>query len=284
MIASNTAMAQKDIYLPVPATVVDRKRLTAWETYFKFKVEGEEDLHYLPGQFMEVSLPGIGECPISITSSPSRSAGDRLEMVVRDAGSVTHALHQLAPGDRLGMRGPFGTSFPVADRMKAKDLLFICGGLGLVPVKSAIDYVLDDRYAYGNITILIGNRAPENRLFLDDMLDWKRREDVTCLETVDVADPHWGGNVGVITTLLPRVQVDSPDTICIICGPPIMYTFVLRAIAGLNLKKENVLLSLERHMKCGVGKCGHCQINGIYACQSGPVVTYKDVLTLEEGI
>jgi len=285
MITSTTmARAQKDIYLPTVATITDVKRLTASDKFFKFKLDTNEDLNYMPGQFMELSLPGIGECPISITSSPTRSKGDRMEMVIRNVGTVTNAMHQLRPGDRVGLRGPFGTSFPVDDKMKKNDLLFICGGLGLVPVKSAIDYVLDERYAYGNITILIGNREPENRLFLQDILDWKSREDITCMETVDVADPSWGGNVGVITTLLPRVRLHSPDTVCIICGPPVMYKFVLRAIASLDLKKENVYMSLERHMKCGVGKCGHCQVNGVYACQSGPVFTYEDVLTMGEAI
>lgn len=284
MISATATLAQKDIYLPQPATVLDVKRLTPWEKYFKFQIEEGEPINYQPGQFMEVSLPGVGESPISITSSPSRLNGDQLEMVIRNVGSVTNALHALRAGDRVGLRGPFGTSFPVEDQMKKKDLLFICGGLGLVPVKSAIDYVLDERYAYGNVAILIGNRAPENRLFPGDILEWKQRDDITCMETVDVADLNWGGNVGVITTLLPRVRIHSPETICIICGPPIMYKFVLRAIASLSLKKENVYMSLERHMKCGVGKCGHCQINGVYGCQRGPVFTYEDILTMGEAI
>lgn len=205
-------------------------------------------------------------------------------MVIRNAGNVTNALHQLHPGNRVGIRGPFGTWFPVESTMKKKDIIFICGGLGLVPVKSAIDYVLDDRFAYGNVTILIGNRRPENRLFVDEILAWKQREDITCMETVDAADPSWGGNVGPITSLLPRVRTHSPDTMCIICGPPIMYKFVLRAIEPLGLKSENVLMSLERHMKCGLGKCGHCQINGIYGCQRGPVFSHKDILSMGEAI
>lgn len=284
VVTPDIVRAQRDIYLPMGVTVTDVKRLTPWEKYFKFKVDNDVDLNYMPGQFMMVSLPGIGECPISITSSPTRNAGDRLEMVVRNAGTVTNAMHQMRPGDRLGMRGPFGSAFPVTEKMRKKDLLIICGGLGHVPLKSVIEYVLDERYHYGHITILIGNRSPQNRLFLEQILEWKQRDDITCMETVDVADPSWGGNVGPITTLLPRVRLYSPDTICIICGPPIMYKFVLRGLESLDLDKGNVYMSLERRMKCGVGKCGHCQINGVYGCQNGPVFTYEDILLMGEAI
>lgn len=284
MIAPTRATLQPDIYLPLPATLVDAKMLTESDRYFRIRMEDDVRIDYMPGQFMEISVPGVGECPISITSSPTRTRGDTLEMVIRNVGSVTAALHALSPGSRIGVRGPFGSSFPVEDRMKKRDLLFVCGGLGLVPVKSAIDYVLDDRFRYGEITILIGNRNPEQRLFVEDVLAWKLRKDVTCLETVDVADTDWGGNVGVITTLLPRIRLHSDDTMCIICGPPVMYKFVLRELADRNLKKDNVLMSLERRMKCGVGKCGHCQINGMYGCQQGPVFTYEDVLKMGEAI
>lgn len=284
MATPDSVRAAPDIYLPTGATLTDVKRLTSWEKYFKFKMDDGRDLNYLPGQFMKVSLPGIGECPISITSSPTRSSGDRLEMVIRDVGSVTHALHQLRPGDRVGLRGPFGTSFPVKGRMRQKDLLIICGGLGHVPLKSVIEYVIDERQRYGEITILIGNRSPQNRLFIEQILEWKQRDDITCMETVDVADPSWGGNVGPITTLLPRVRLFSPDTICIICGPPIMYKYVLRGLETLHLDKANVYMSLERRMRCGVGKCGHCQINNVYGCQHGPVFTYQDIVQMGEAL
>ena len=284
MVTPASVRAERDIYLPSGATITDVKRLTPWEKYFKFKMDDEQDLHYMPGQFMKVSLPGIGECPISITSSPTRNRGDRLEMVVRAVGSMTNALHALRPGDRVGLRGPIGTSFPVTGKMRHKDLLIICGGLGHVPLKSVIEYVLDERHRYGQITILIGNRSPDNRLFIEQILEWKQREDITCMETVDVADPSWGGNVGPITTLLPRVRLFSPDTVCIICGPPVMYKYVLRGLERLKLDKANVYMSLERRMRCGVGKCGHCQINNVYGCQQGPVFTYQDILEMGEAI
>jgi NAD(P)H-flavin reductase len=274
----------KDIYLPEPATVLNARPMTDLEKYLKFKMDNGGASEYLPGQFMEISLPGIGECPISISSSPTRNGHGTFEMVVRDAGSVTHALHQLAPGDKVGIRGPFGTHFPVDADMRGKDILFICGGIGLVPVRSAIHYVLDNRDDYGDVTILFGSRNPKERLFVDELYEFKTRKDVFFRETVDVADPSWGGDVGVITTLMPRLQVKPENTIVIICGPPIMYKFVLIELSKLEIPHNQTYVSLERHMKCGVGKCGHCQINGLYACQDGPVFNYADIASVQEAI
>ena len=275
---------QDDIYLPRPAQVEAVESLTSMEKYFRFRMEVPLDEPYLPGQFMELSVAGIGEAPISITSSPTRAADGVFEMVIRDVGNVTHALHGLEPGSRVGIRGPFGTTFPVKDVLKGRDLLFVCGGIGLVPVRSAIDYVLDRREEYGRIIILSGTRRPEDRLFVDELLEWKTRDDITFIETVDMAEASWGGHVGVITTLFPNIQVEPACTSAIVCGPPIMYKFVLVELSKLCIAPENIYLSLERRMKCGVGKCGHCQINGVYACQQGPVFRYADIRQLEEAI
>jgi sulfite reductase subunit B len=274
----------KDIYLPAPASVLEAKPLTPHETYFKFRMEDGEPLNCMPGQFMEVSVPGIGEAPISISSSPTRCDERTVEMVVRKVGRVSGALHALGEGDRVGLRGPYGTCFPVDGAMKGRDLLFVCGGIGLVPVRSAIHYVLDRRDDYGEVTILFGTRTPEDRLFTDELYEWKTRKDVTFIETVDVADKEWGGNVGVITTLFPRIQVNAAQTTTIVCGPPIMYKFVLLELHKIGVVDEDIYVSLERHMRCGVGKCGHCQINGMYACQEGAVFKYADIVTVREAI
>jgi len=273
-----------DIYLPAAAVVKEVKRLTELETYFRVETVSPEPLNYLPGQFMEISVPGIGEAPISISSSPTRTAPNVFEMVVRRVGNVTRALHGLKRGDPIGLRGPFGTHFPVDGVMKGKSVLFVCGGIGLVPVRSAIHYVLDNREDHGDVTILFGTRKPQDRLFIDELYDWKLRKDVTFLETVDVADPTWGGTVGVITTLFPRIKVDPRNTVAVICGPPIMYKFVLLELHKLQFQDAGIFVSLERHMRCAVGKCGHCQINGIYACQEGPVFNYADIAHVKEAI
>jgi sulfhydrogenase subunit gamma (sulfur reductase) len=274
----------ESIYLPRPATLVESYPLTALERFFRFQLTDDQRLSYRPGQFFEVSVPGIGEAPISICSTPKDEPESSFELVIRKVGNVTRALHSLQVGARIGIRGPFGTSFPLDNGMRQRDLLFICGGIGLVPVRPAIDYVLEHREAYGRVTILLGTKTPSDRLFVDELLAWKQRRDITLLETVDVADRTWGGSVGVITTLIGRAPLNPGHTVAVICGPPIMYKFVLAELDDLGIGHDRIYLSLERNMKCGIGKCGHCQIDGLYACQDGPVFRYDDIAQLQEAI
>jgi len=271
-----------DIYRPVPATVDEVKPMTPLEHFFSFRLDSGEEFGHMPGQFAEVSIPGIGEAPISISSSPTRKGS--FEMVVRNVGNVSGALHRLSEGDKVYIRGPFGTTFPVDEAMKGQDLLFICGGIGLVPVRSAIQYVLDNRDDYGRVMILFGAKTPRERLFTDEFDEWRSAKNVTLLETVDHRDEGWSGPEGVITTLMPLVKVDETRTIAIICGPPIMYKFVITELLKFKLREDQIYLSLERHMKCGVGKCGHCQVNNIYVCQDGPVFKFSDINAIEEAL
>ncbi|MFC1926104.1 FAD/NAD(P)-binding protein, partial [Chloroflexota bacterium] len=185
---------------------------------------------------------------------------------------------------RVGIRGPFGTHFPVDGAMKGKDIIFVCGGLGLVPVRSAISYVMANRGDYGNVTILYGAKNPEERLFIDEINEWKSGVNVTVRETVDRANEQWTGNVGVITTLMTDMTVDSTRTVAIVCGPPVMYKFAIQALRKMGMVTDNIYLSLERHMKCGVGKCGHCQMNELYVCQDGPVFKCDHIMEVEEAI
>lgn len=282
MSTSCSCSSRKDIYLPQPATVVKAEAMTAMEGYFRVKLDSGAELGHMPGQFVEVSIPGFGEAPISVSSSPTQ--GDSFEMVVRRVGNLTSALHRAKAGDRLGIRGPFGTHFPVDGELRGHDVLFICGGIGLVPVRSAINYVLDNRKDYGKVTVLFGTKSPAERLFLDELADWAGRSDVEFLETVDKADATWKGNVGVITTLLPKISVDPANVAAIICGPPVMYKFAVWDLYRMGLTARNVYVSLERRMKCGVGKCGHCQVNGVYVCQDGPVFRLADIEGLREAI
>ena len=282
MISSNTAQPMKDIYLPEPADVLKASPMTALEMFFEFRLASGRELGHMPGQFVEVSIPGIGEAPISISSSPTQKGS--FQMVVRKVGNVSGAMHALSAGRQVGIRGPFGTHFPVDGEMKGKDILFICGGIGLVPVRSAINYVLDHRDDYGHVTILFGTKTPADRLFTDEMQRWASAKDVTFMETVDRGDDAWKGNVGVITTLIPKVRLDPARTVAVVCGPPIMYKFVILELDKVGLKADRMYVSLERHMKCGVGKCGHCQVNGLYACQDGAVFKYSDIAKVREAI
>ena len=282
MISSNTAQPMKDIYLPEPADVLKASPMTALEMFFEFRLASGRELGHMPGQFVEVSIPGIGEAPISISSSPTQKGS--FQMVVRKVGNVSGAMHALSAGRQVGIRGPFGTHFPVDGEMKGKDILFICGGIGLVPVRSAINYVLDHRDDYGHVTILFGTKTPADRLFTDEMQRWASAKDVTFMETVDRGDDAWKGNVGVITTLIPKVRLDPARTVAVVCGPPIMYKFVILELDKVGLKADRMYVSLERHMKCGVGKCGHCQVNGLYVCQDGAVFKYSDIASVREAI
>ncbi|MBN1808009.1 MAG: FAD/NAD(P)-binding protein [Planctomycetes bacterium] len=273
----------KDIYLPAAAEVVRVEQMTKQEKFFEFRLASGKPLGHMPGQFAEVSLPGIGEAPISISSSPT--SGDTFEMVVRQVGNVSGAMHRLEPGDEVGVRGPFGTTFPVDGELKGRDLLFICGGIGLVPVRSAINYVLDKRGDYGKVTVLFGAKTPGDRLFVDELAALDGREDVEFLETVDdTCGEKWNACVGVITMLFEKIEVSPESTTSIICGPPVMYKFAIMGLHEMGFTDDRIYVSLERRMKCGVGKCGHCQINGLYTCQDGPVFRYSDVAEVREAI
>lgn len=278
----NTYARQDDIYQPEMATVVRSEPMTELERFIDLKLDCGKELGHLPGQFAEVSVFGIGEAPISISSSPTQDGS--FQMVVRKAGNVTRAMHSLKPGDKVGIRGPFGTHFPVDGEMKGKDIVFVCGGLGLVPVRSAINYVLHHRGDYGDVTILFGTKSPAERLFVDEVKEWISKGNVTYMETVDRGDEQWTGNVGVITTLMTDMAVDPRKTVAIICGPPVMYKFAIVSLYKMGMVDKNIYVSLERNMKCGVGKCGHCQMDGLYVCQDGPVFKYADLAEVQEAI
>jgi NAD(P)H-flavin reductase len=272
----------RSLFIPTIAHVVRVQPLTALERVLTLELPPGQSLGHRPGQFVEVSALGIGEAPLSISSSPSRSNG-RFELCVRKAGDVTSALHQLQPGDGVGIRGPYGRGFPI-EKFRGKDLLFAPGGLGLAPLRSLINQVLDERALFGRVIILYGARTPAELLFKDELEQWGQRKDVELRLTVDRGDDGWTGHVGVITTLFKDVSIYPRNTVAVTCGPPVMYRFVLIELLGKGLSEGNIYLSLERRMKCGVGKCGHCQINHIYACQSGPVFPYAEIKGLEEAL
>jgi sulfite reductase subunit B len=270
------------IYLPEVATILKTEPMTDTDRFFEFELEGRS-LGHQPGQFVELSIPGIGEAPFSVSSSPTRKGG--FEMLIRNVGRVTAFIHHLRPGDKVGVRGPFGTHFAL-ERFKGKDLLFIAGGLGLAPLRSAINYVLDNRVDYGQMAILSGARDPSHRLFPEETKNWGQVPHTFFLETVDQEDEEWSGNTGVITTLLPEVQdkLRPENTKVFIVGPPVMYKFVLLELSKMGFDDADIMVSLERRMECGVGKCGHCQIDDIYVCQEGPVFNYGAIKDLMEAL
>ena len=272
----------RSLYAPEFARLTSVQPVTELEKLFTIELPSGKSLGHEPGQFVMLSIPGVGEAPISITSSPSRSNGT-FDLCVRKMGDVTGVLHGLQEGAMVGIRGPFGHGFPI-DEMRGKDMLFAPGGLGLAPLRSLINQVLDEREDFGRIIILYGAKRPAELLFRDELDQWAARDDVEFHVTVDRGEDDWEGNVGVITTLFPKVSIDPHETIAVTCGPPIMYRFVLMEMLGKGIPENHIYLSLERRMKCGVGKCGHCQINGLYCCQSGPVFTYDQIKNVPEAL
>jgi len=267
-------------YVPRMARIISAERMTETERFFRLAMEGDP-LAYEPGQFVGVTVFGVGEAPISLCSSPTQ--GPEFELTVRSVGLVTNRLREFGEGDRLGIRGPFGNTFPY-EAMKGQDVLFVAGGLGLAPTRSLIRYVLDNREDYGKVAILVGAREPGLLLFKEELQQWTRRDDTETLVTVDRPDDSWDGNVGVITRLFSKITIEPARTYAVVVGPPVMFKFTVLEALAEGIPESRIICSLERHMKCGVGKCGHCQIRGTYVCRDGPVFTYEQVKRLREGI
>ncbi len=272
---------KKELYTPTISEIVAVETLTETEKLFEIALPGGEMLNHKPGQFVEVSIFGFGEAPISICSSPTDLP--TFKLTVRRVGRLTAGMHRLKEGDRLGIRGPFGNGFDV-EAFKGRDVLFVAGGIGLAPLKSLIDYTLAKRDEFRRVIIVYGTKNPAEILFKQDIEIWQQDRDIEFHMTVDRADAGWQGNTGVITTLIPGLNLDAPETAVAVVGPPVMYKFVLMSLKSKRIPDENIFMSLERRMKCGVGKCGHCQINSVYVCQCGPVFNYPFVRSLEEAI
>jgi sulfite reductase subunit B len=271
----------KNEYLMYPARVEKIQKESFDTKTFKVVLEDKKmakSFHYKPGQFAEVSLLGIGEAPISITSSPSRKGF--LEFTIRTMGKLTRAMHQLNPGDRVYIRGPYGNSFPF-EEVKGEDLYFIAGGIGLPPLRSVINSVFDNREAFGKVKILYGAKTPDELCFKEELKSWQGMTDTEVLLTVDKPEEGWKGNVGVVTTLWDKTDI-GPQGIAYVCGPPIMIRFVLEKLMGTGFKDENIYVSLERYMKCGIGKCGHCNIGEKFVCIDGPVFSFSQLKEFPE--
>jgi NAD(P)H-flavin reductase len=237
---------------------------------------------YRPGQFIELSVIGTGEAPISICSSPTRRGF--LELCVRRVGRLTDALYRLPTNATVGIRGPYGNGFPV-EEMAGHDLLIVAGGLGMAPLRSLLWYALDNREKFGAITLMYGARQPAEMLFREELSSLADVDALTTLLTVD-RDPTgtWKHHVGLLPELFKLVQLDASRTYAAVVGPPVVYKFVLRELLAQKFSKDRILMSLERRMKCGVGKCGHCTVGYKYTCIDGPVFTYWDAINLPEVV
>ncbi len=235
--------------------------------------EQQKKFSFIPGQFMLLSIFGYGEAPFGICSSSSKT--DQIQLTIRSVGRLTEALGKLPQGGMVGLRGPYGNGWPM-EKLKGKNVVIIGGGIGLVPLRSVILDILENRETYGSVQIMYGARCPEELLFKDDLYLWDNRRDIEYVATVDRDDEHcWAGNIGVVTILFDRITITPEDTYAFVCGPPIMYRFVLRELEKIGLPDERIFLSLERRMKCGIGHCSHCIVGTKFVCQDGPVFSSK---------
>ncbi len=244
--------------------------------------ERAQSFEHRPGQFVMLSVPGAGEAPISISSSPSRAGV--LELCVRRVGRLTNALYRLGTNDLVGVRGPYGNGFPV-EELLGHDIVLAAGGLGMAPLRSLLWFALDNRERFGRLTLMYGARTPADMLFREELVSLVDRTDLTCLLTVDRdSDGTWRNHVGYLPSMFDLAQIDPATTFAAVCGPPVVYRLILERLLDLGFTKDRILMSLERRMKCGVGKCGHCSVGYKYTCIHGPIFTYWDAINLPEMI
>ena len=272
-------------YIPKQARIIRTLPQIKDHQLFQIRFAQEKiakNFTYRPGQFVMLSVIGTGEAPFSISSSPTRAG--IIELCVRRIGHVTKALFELPPNASVGIRGPYGNGFPL-EKLEGNNLLLVAGGLGMAPLRSLLWYALDNREKFKNIILMYGARNPDDMLFKYELLTLIDRADVKCLLTVDKDESGiWKAHIGVVTKLFEQVELDSTKTYAAICGPDVMFKFVLEQLLKRNFPKDRILMSLERNMQCGVGKCGHCMIGYKYTCLDGPIFTYWDAINLPEMI
>ncbi len=235
---------------------------------------------FAPGQCVMVSVMGVGEAIFAV-SSPPNSDG-YIEFSVMKLGRVTSALHRAEVGETLGIRGPYGRPFPV-EEWKGRNLLIIGGGIGAAPLRSLIGYVLNHREEYGSLTVLYGARSSRDLCYREEMRAWAEREDITLHLTIDRPEEGWEGLVGMVPDVLREIRPRPENTVAVTCGPPIMIKFVMEALAEMGFPPEDIYTTLERRMKCGIGKCGRCNIGHLYVCKDGPVFSYAEILGVSQS-
>lgn len=234
---------------------------------------------FQPGQFSMLWVFGVGELPISISGHALQS--DQLVYTVRSVGQATHALVSQKVGDGIGVRGPFGTGWPI-ETARGRDVIVVAGGIGLAPLRPVIYHLLRNRKQYGRLVVLYGSRSPRDLLYRKELASWARQPDTQVLVTVDYGGVSWRGHVGVVTTLFKYARLQPARSVAMVCGPEIMMRFVTRELEIHGLKREDIYLSMERNMKCAVGFCGHCQYGPYFICKDGPVFPYERIRTLLE--
>lgn len=269
------------IYVPqiakIDKIIEETPDIKTYRLIFKNQ-EFQEKFNYLPGQFVELTVFGVGEATFCITSSPTRKG--YIECSVKKMGKVTTLLHEFSLGDEVGIRGPYGNSFPVQD-MAGKNLLFVGGGIGMAPLRSLLQYVLDNRKEFGEVTIINGARSSKDLVFQEEYEEWKKTPNSNLHLTIDCSEDDWKCMVGFVPSILIEVKPSCKNSLAITCGPPVMIKFVIQNLLKLGFCPEAIITTLERKMTCGLGKCGRCNIGHLYVCKDGPVFSYKQLQELK---
>ena len=259
-------------YSPIKTEVLEV--ITETPNIKTIKLKPKEQINFATGQFIELTIPGVGEAPFTPSSRPL--AKDMMEVTVMKVGKVTEKIHELKKGDIVGLRGPFGQGYPL-DEFKGKEILVVGGGCGFAPLRSLMYSLFDMRQDIEKLLFRGGCRTPKELLYRDETEQWAKREDLDLRLTVDEGDSQWKGHVGLVTTILDKLDMDCKTGIAIVCGPPIMMKFATKKLLDLGFQEQNLYLSMEKNMSCGIGKCGHCRIGTYYACKDGPVFTYDKI-------
>jgi NAD(P)H-flavin reductase len=265
----------KNIYKPKEAIIEDI--IVESPTIKTFVLRLKEPFEFRTGQFVEVTLPGIGEAPFTPSSDPNIK--NKIDVTIMNVGRITSLLHASSKNISLGVRGPYGKGYPL-DKFEGKDILIVGGGVGLAPLRSLLFSLFAEIDKYNKIVLRYGARTQDDIIYKESIPRWAEIKKVDVVTTVDVCDAKWNGNVGLVTTILKDLPVDLKNSISVVCGPPIMMKFVTLKLLDLGYEPQNIYLSMEKNMSCGLGKCGHCRIGRYYACKDGPVFTYgqlKDI-------
>lgn len=269
-------------YMPQLATIVETFDETPDIKTFRVVLQDPGAMGgftFLPGQVAQLSVFGSGESTFVINSPPTRM--DYLQFTVMRVGELTHRLHTLKAGDPVGLRGPLGNHFDV-EGMKGRDIVFIGGGVGMAPLRTLLLYMLDNRADYGDITLIYGGRSPEHLCYKAELAEWAARGDMRVELTVDNPDKDWKGRVGVVPAVLAELGTSAQNAVAVTCGPPIMIRFTIQALEKLGFTDEQIVTTLERRMKCGVGLCGRCNIGDKFVCVDGPVFTQAQLRGLPQ--
>lgn len=267
----------KNPYESIPAVIEDI--ITETSAIKTFVIRPEEEISFTTGQFVELSMPGIGEAPFTPSSNPYIK--NKMEITIMNAGRVTKLFHESKSNTKVGIRGPYGKGYPLKE-FEGKDIAIIGGGVGLAPLRSLLLALFNEIDRYNKIVVRYGAKTPKDIVYKSSIPEWAKKDKVDFVTTVDLGDETWKGNVGIVTTIVKDLPVDLNNSVSIVCGPPIMMKFTTFKLLDIGYHPKDIYLSMEKNMSCGIGKCGHCRIDKFYVCQHGPVFKYEQIKDAHE--